>query len=86
MITSYWQKQEVALNESEFTNKIEELLELSANTLVMTTRLTDILEWNSMAVLAFMAMADEDFGTSPSPKAIAACVTVADLMALALPK
>jgi acyl carrier protein len=86
MITSYWKKQEVALNEAEFMNKLEELLEIDANTLVMTTLLADVREWNSMAVLAFIAMADEDFGTSPSPKAIAACTTVADLMALALAK
>jgi hypothetical protein len=86
MITSYCKKQEVGVNEVQFLNKIEDLLEIGTNTIALTTLLADIPSWNSMAILGFMAMADEDLGTSPSPKAIAACRTVADLMALALPR
>jgi acyl carrier protein len=38
--------------------------------------------WDSTAVISFMAMADEDFGVTLSPKDIVASRTVDDLAAL----
>ena len=65
-----------------FVAKFEELLEVPPGRFALDAALEAIPEWNSMAILSFIMMADEDFGVSPSPKAIKDCKTVADLLAL----
>jgi acyl carrier protein len=70
------------MDAAAFVRKFENLLELDENSILVTTALADVPAWDSMAVLAFLDMADEEFGATPSPKAIAGCRTVQDLLAL----
>lgn len=74
------------MDEAQFLNRLEEVMELDPGSLKRDTPLADIPAWDSMAILGFIAMTDETFGVSPSPKAIAGCATVADLLAIASPK
>ncbi len=43
-----------------FLRRMETLLEIAPNTLQGNTRLADISEWDSLAVLGFIAMADNE--------------------------
>jgi acyl carrier protein len=45
-------------------------------------KLSTLGSWDSMAVISFMAMADDRFGLSLAPTGINSCKTVDDLIAL----
>ena len=68
---------------NEFTAMLEEVLEMDPGTITAAAAFRELPGWNSMAMLGFMALMDESFGISVSPKEIEACVKVADLAALA---
>ena len=72
--------------EKEFIREFEDLVEVEPGSLQVTNLLADISGWDSMAILGFIAFADEKFGVSPSPKMITGCITLADLLAISLPK
>jgi acyl carrier protein len=57
-------------------------MELEPGTLKGDERLEDLDDWNSLGVIGFMAFVNENFGVILSPKRIAACTTVNDLIAL----
>jgi len=63
--------------------KFAELLEMPPGSLTGAERLADLEAWDSLAVMSFMALADEHCGVTVAPKSIAACQTVNDLLALA---
>lgn len=64
--------------------KLDELFELEPGTLRGGESLESIENWDSIKVLEFMALLDDNFeGIEISPKQIAACKTVDDLLALA---
>ena len=58
---------------------VEELLEVEPGSLNGSERLADMGEWDSMALISFIAMADEKLGAVVSPRDIARCETVQDL-------
>ena len=64
-----------------FTKELAVLME-TTTALSPSSRLVDVGNWDSMVVIAFMAMADEQFGTSVSPTALMECHTVGDLAGL----
>jgi acyl carrier protein len=68
--------------QTEFLTNLEEALESDAGTLKMETNLADLPNWDSMAVLSFMAMMDASYGVTIAPAKLADCATVADLAAL----
>ena len=70
------------MDHTEFLRKIDELLEKPDCELTGPERLEDLEGWDSMAVIGFMAIADEHFGRKLSPPNIAKCQTVDDLFAL----
>jgi len=70
------------MNKNEFFAKLDELLELPSGTTQPGTALSDIAEWDSVAVISFIALSDSDYGVAVSPMRIAACRTVDDLAAL----
>lgn len=49
------------MNKQEFLNALEEILELDENTLKGDEVLMDIEQWDSLAFLSIIAMADEHF-------------------------
>jgi acyl carrier protein len=64
--------------------KLDELFELEPGTLNGSEPLESIENWDSIKVLEFMALLDDNFeGIEISPKQIAACKTVGDLVGLA---
>jgi acyl carrier protein len=70
------------MNKKEFFEKLDELLELPAGTIQPDAALSDIVEWDSVAVISFIALADSDYGVTVPPQRIAECRTVDDLAAL----
>ncbi|HXN46279.1 MAG TPA: acyl carrier protein [Bryobacteraceae bacterium] len=65
----------------EFLKLIEDLLELEPGTLEGNEDLKGC-GWSSLAVVGFMALADEQFGEIVSPAKLARCNTPNDLAAL----
>ena len=70
------------MDKAEFLRNLEDLIEADPGSLAETSVLADTEGWDSMAIMGFISFADDELGQTPAPKAIKACVTVADLMAL----
>ena len=65
-----------------FLREIESTLELPAGSLKGTELLADIPEWDSLAVISFIALVDEKLGLAVEGEALANADSVADLLAL----
>jgi acyl carrier protein len=70
------------LQKTEFLLSLDELLELEPGTVKGSETLESLEGWNSLAIISLMALMDERFGVALQPRRIAACTTVADLVAL----
>ncbi len=70
------------MNKNEFIALLHEVMETDEGDFDFSTSLDDIAEWDSISLITFMAVADENFGQTPSPDAIADCKTVEDLRVL----
>ena len=70
------------MNYSEFLMHIDELLEQPAGTVRGDTRLRAIDGWDSLAIMSFMAMVDEQCQCRLKPVEIAKCETIDHLYAL----
>lgn len=64
-------------------SKIEELLELDPGTLSTDTELTSLPSWDSLAVIGYIALVDEEFSIIVDNDKLAAAKTVQDLLDLA---
>jgi acyl carrier protein len=67
------------INVNEFCRKIESILEMDAGLIQPQTRLDSLEAWDSVSVISFIAMADQDYHVNVSPTSIAECQTVEDL-------
>jgi acyl carrier protein len=65
-----------------FLRGLEEILELDAGRLTGDETLSELGEWNSLAVISFIAMVDEKTGKTLNASSIQSCRTVRDLMDL----
>lgn len=70
------------MSREEFLTSLDELVELPAGTLKGSEKLDDLDGWNSMAMIGFIALADEN-GMKLTPRQVAASTTVEDLLQLA---
>lgn len=70
------------MNQQEFLALVEEAIEADAGTVQGDEALEDLDGWDSMAVLNFIALIDEQTGEIIDPKVLAECKTVQDLAAL----
>lgn len=70
------------MTEQEFLWMLDELLEEEPGTLVGSERLVDLDAWESLTVIEFLALVDENFGVVLNPKDIAGCETIQDLLHL----
>ena len=70
------------MNQKEFLSAIEKAMVLEEGSLGTDKVLEDLESWDSMAVLEFQAIADEEFGIQVDPTAIGSCKTVGDLWGL----
>jgi acyl carrier protein len=68
---------------NEFLLEMDSILELPAGSLKGSEKLENLAEWNSMAMMGYIALADTASGVRISPRQIAACSTVEDLVKLA---
>ena len=69
------------MNKTEFYQNLDELLEFDPGTIKGSELLADLEAWDSMAVLSFIAMADEKYGVNIRANRIAECKSVDDLAA-----
>lgn len=69
------------MTREEFLNALTELLQ-SDCPLTGVEELSNLANWDSMAVIGVMAMADDRCGVTFAPNRINSCVTVNDLCAL----
>ena len=70
------------MKKEDFLRKFEALLELEQGALSGSEALTDLEAWDSLAVMALIAMVDESVGMVISPTKIAQAKTVDELMGL----
>jgi hypothetical protein len=66
----------------EFLLEMDDILELPAGTLAGPEGLDTLAQWNSSAMISFIALADTH-GARVAVRQVAGCATVADLMRLA---
>lgn len=71
------------MTREEALQALDELVELPAGTLKGPEKLEDLENWNSMAMIGFIALADGNQGVKLSPRALAAAETIDELLALA---
>jgi acyl carrier protein len=71
------------MTRKEFLVSMDTMLELPEGTLNGSERLEDLEQWNSMAMISFIALADENQRVKVSPRELAGCATVAELLDLA---
>ena len=67
----------------EFLLEMDQILELPPGTLRGPEKLENMEQWNSIAMLGFIALADTNNGARISPRQIVNCSTIADLLHLA---
>lgn len=70
------------MERSEFLNLLDELLNLEEGTMKDFSPLDSIEEWDSLAIIALMAIADERLGVHLQARCVAECKTVTELMDL----
>lgn len=71
------------MTKAEFLNHLEELLEAERGTLTGGEACADLDNWDSLAVLSYMALLDREFKLKVPWEQVQKCRTVDDLVALA---
>ena len=70
------------MDEKQFVVNMEELLEVDPGSLHAGIELTSLPQWDSLAFVSFLAMADSKYGAKVAPVELRQCKTVGDLMKL----
>lgn len=65
-----------------FLKEIDSIIEADPGSTNMEDELASLSGWDSMAIVSFIAMADEKLGVIVKIDALKSCKTVADLAAL----
>jgi len=71
------------MTREEFLLELDEVLELPRGTLKGPEKLEALEQWNSVAMMGFIALADTNNGVRISPREIVNCVAIEDLLKLA---
>ena len=71
------------MTRKEFLSSMDTMLELPEGTLTGSEQLEDLEQWNSMAMLSFIALADENNRVKLPIRKLASCTTVSELLELA---
>lgn len=71
------------MTSAEFLLQMDEILGLRAGTIQGFEKLDELENWDSLALISFVAMAQSHSGVSISPHQILNCSTVADLLRIA---
>lgn len=67
------------INYNGFMRGLEEMLHVDANSLEGGEVLRELPGWDSLAIVEFMAFADERYSLTMAPKQITSCATIHDL-------
>jgi acyl carrier protein len=67
----------------QLLRQFDEIVELPAGSLNGSESLETLERWDSLAMMSFIALASEQCGAALSPRELAKCTTVNDLLALA---
>ena len=70
------------MTRDEFVSTLEELVDVEPGTFKIGMVLDDIVEWDSLAVIEFQALADERLGKELEAEDIHFCKTFDDLLGL----
>ncbi|HEY8667752.1 MAG TPA: acyl carrier protein [Tepidisphaeraceae bacterium] len=70
------------MKKTEFLGRIGELVGADPQSIAGGDTLMSLSGWDSVAVVGFLALCDEDFGVQVKPDDIAECRTVDDLCSL----
>lgn len=70
------------MKKSAFLLLLDDLIEIAPGKLKGPELLSDVGGWDSVAVMGFIALVDEQFEITLSPKRLADCKTVDDLVGL----
>lgn len=70
------------MTKQEFLTELEDVLEADAGSIKGDEALTDLEGWDSLAVMAFIAMVNEKFDVTLSASKLADSKNVGDLVAL----
>ena len=70
------------MKKKEFLKKIEEIIEADEDILNGSEFLSEIEDWDSLAVMSFISTIDFNFGITVEAEKIAGCKTVNDLCSL----
>jgi acyl carrier protein len=68
------------VKQSEFLNLLEETIEADENSLSGKSQLEELDCWDSLAIVTFIAMVDENFDIILSPEKISKSKTIQDLI------
>jgi len=71
------------MTREEFLLELDTILDLPAGTLKGHEKLEKLEQWDSTALMGFIALADTNNGARVSPRQIVNCSTIADLLSLA---
>lgn len=71
------------MDTKDFLLALDEMLELDPGTLTGNEELESLENWDSLAVISFIALVDEKLGLVVEGEKLAKAKTVADLLALA---
>ncbi len=71
------------MNRQIFLNRLGELMSLPAGTLQGTEQLETLKNWDSVALMSFIAFLDEELELRVTGRQVIQCRSVADLVALA---
>jgi acyl carrier protein len=65
---------------SKFINLLEGVLELDDGELKGDENLNDLIDWDSLSIMGFIAMADENYDVTISTDELANCENIEDLI------
>lgn len=74
------------MTKKEYLALLEEVLEITPGSLNGNESLDSLENWDSLAVVSFIALIDENLDLTLSPERIAKAKSVADLLAMAQDK
>jgi len=81
----YAEKTDIIMLDTKLLDKLCEILQVPDGSLTGQEELLSLENWNSLAVIGYMALVDERYGVTLSPEKVMACKTVNDLLDLAVP-
>jgi acyl carrier protein len=71
------------MNKTMFYERLEEIMNLKKGTIRGDEQLDKLRNWDSVALMTFIAFVDEEFSIRVTGKQVIKCQTIGDLVALA---